>query len=322
MFYKYFAFVLSIFLLFGCKNKSKTKEIRFSDSKKISKTSLVVLGTAQDAGYPQIGCTKSCCVNVWDTNKSIYVTSLGIIEPKEKKTYLFEATPDIKYQIKELSSYLETPEIQLPNGIFLTHAHIGHYSGLMQLGREAINSKNVPVHAMPKMFEYLSLNGPWNQLVELKNINLKSINDKVKVRLSSDLNVTPFIVPHRGEYTETVGYKVTGPNKSALFIPDIDKWNRWETSIVDEIKKVDYAFIDATFYKNDEIANRDMSEIPHPFVEETLERLKGMTTKDKSKVYFIHFNHTNPLLQSNSIAQKQVKTLGYNIAKQGDIFDL
>ncbi|ARV08994.1 pyrroloquinoline quinone biosynthesis protein PqqB [Winogradskyella sp. PC-19] len=322
MFYKYILFIPSLLLLFGCENKSATTEIEFSNSKTISKTSLVVLGVAQDAGYPQIGCTKSCCINTWNNFTPTLVTSLGIVDKTTQKTYLFEATPDIKFQIKELSSYLKSDKIVMPNGIFLTHAHMGHYTGLMQLGREAINSNNIPVYAMPRMYEYLNSSGPWNQLIDLKNINLKPINDGIEVTLSSTLKVTPFIVPHRGEYTETVGYRISGPNKTALFIPDIDKWNKWKTPIEEEIKKVDYAFIDATFYKNGEIGNRDMSEIPHPFVEESLKRFKNLTSKDKSKVHFIHFNHTNQLLQPNSEAQKQVKILGYNIAQQGQIFDL
>ncbi|GGI58095.1 MBL fold metallo-hydrolase [Winogradskyella haliclonae] len=313
---------LLLFLVITACDIKRDNSENFPSTKTVSKTSLVILGTAQDAGYPQIGCTKSCCTNKWSDKNSTLVTSIGIIEPKEKKTYLFEATPDIKFQIKKLSSYIDNNSIQLPNGIFLTHAHIGHYTGLMQLGREAINAKNIQVFSMPKMFDYLSSNGPWNQLVELGNIDLKAISDNTEVSVNSNLKITPFIVPHRGEYTETVGYKIKGPHKTALFIPDIDKWEKWEISIEDEIKKVDYAFLDATFYKNGEVGNRDMSQIPHPFVEESFKRLKNMTSNDKSKVYFIHFNHTNPLLQKNSKAQKEVINLGFNFAKEGLIFEL
>ncbi|RZN81506.1 MAG: pyrroloquinoline quinone biosynthesis protein PqqB [Winogradskyella sp.] len=314
-------FLLLFLVLTTCDKKINNSE-NSSRIKAVSKTSLVILGTAQDAGYPQIGCTKSCCINKWNGKKSTLVTSIGVIEPKEKKTYLFEATPDIKFQIKELSSYIDNNSIQLPNGIFLTHAHIGHYTGLMELGREAINAKNIQVFSMPRMFKYLSSNGPWNQLVELGNIDLKPISNNIEISISSNLKITPFIVPHREEYTETVGYKIKGPHKTALFIPDIDKWEKWKISIEDEIKKVDYAFLDATFYKNGEVGNRDMSEIPHPFVEESFKRLKNMTSNDKSKVYFIHFNHTNPLLQKNSKAQNEVINLGFNFAKEGLIFEL
>jgi pyrroloquinoline quinone biosynthesis protein B len=136
--------------------------------------------------------------------------------------------------------------------------------------------------------------------------------------LNKNIKVTPFLVPHRDEFSETVGYKITINEKILLFIPDIDKWGKWETNIVPLIQKVDYAFLDATFYKNGEL-KRDMSEIPHPFVEESMELFSTLTETDKQKVHFIHFNHTNPLLQEGSTAQKEVFEKGFNIAKEGQM---
>ena len=80
------------------------------------------------------------------------------------------------------------------------------------------------------------------------------------------------------------------------------------------IKRVDYALLDATFYKNGEIPNRDMSEIPHPFVEETMKVLKDLPTEEKAKVFFIHFNHTNPLIDKSSKEYKEVRSRGFNVA--------
>ena len=70
----------------------------------------------------------------------------------------------------------------------------------------------------------------------------------------------PFLVPHRDEFSETVGFEIKGENKTAVFIPDIDKWSKWNSDLKELIKRVDYAFLDATFYKNGEIPSRDMSE--------------------------------------------------------------
>ena len=104
-------------------------------------------------------------------------------------------------------------------------------------------------------------------------------------------------MPHRDEYSETVGYVISGPNKSALFIPDIDKWEKWKLDINAEIKKVDYALLDATFFDEKEINNRDISEIPHPFIIESMKKFEMMTPEEKNKIIFIHFNHTNPVLK-------------------------
>jgi pyrroloquinoline quinone biosynthesis protein B len=233
---------------------------------------------------------------------------------------LFEATPDIATQLASLEqNHLKTNA--LIDGIFLTHAHIGHYSGLMYFGREALGRQGTKVFAMPKMKTYLSENGPWNQLVKLENIVLKSLQNDSTIILNTHLKVTPFLVPHRDEFSETVGYKIEGKNKTALFIPDINKWEKWRKNIVEEVQKVDYAFLDATFFKEGEI-NRPMSEIPHPFIEETIHLFKNEDIATKNKVVFIHFNHTNPALQTTSKVKTKAEKLGFNFAFEGMNIDL
>ncbi|MEM1256911.1 MAG: MBL fold metallo-hydrolase [Bacteroidota bacterium] len=284
--------------------------------------SLIVLGTVQDGGSPHIGCRRECCAVLFDNpDPTRMVVSLGVIDYGNEKTYLFEATPDMSRQLKVFKKYTNQNQ-ETPNGIFLTHAHIGHYSGLLFLGREALGANSVPVYVMPKMKRFLETNGPWSQLVDLKNIALQPIFDGEKIVLTSSLSVVPFTVPHRDEFSETVGYKIIGPNKSILFIPDIDKWGKWTTSIVEEIKQVDYAFLDATFYDGKEINNRDISEIPHPFVIESMALFKSLPKEDKSKVHFIHLNHTNPLLDIDSKAFKTVKEAGGNVAQFLQAFSL
>ena len=278
---------------------------------------LVVLGVAQDAGYPQISCYKPHCMAGWkDKNNRKLATSLGVIDHQAKKKFVFEATPDIRQQFYDLHKLAPDGEYELA-GIMLTHAHMGHYTGLMHLGREALGGKNIPVYSMPKMREYLSTNGPWSQLVSLNNISLKPIADNRLTRLSNKVAITPLQVPHRDEFSETVGYKIHGPNKTALFIPDIDKWQKWSTSIVDLVKEVDYALLDATFYASNELPNRDMSEVPHPFVVESMDIFKNLSAEDKQKVIFIHFNHSNPLLIEGSQAQKMVLNKGFRFAIEG-----
>lgn len=284
---------------------------------------LIVLGTVQDGGSPHAGCKKDCCKNLFETpDPKRKVVSLGVIDPQHKKNFLFEATPDASTQMKELRNLSTFAQKETPDGIFLTHAHIGHYAGLMFLGKEAMSADSTPVYAMPRMMEFLAQNGPWAQLVSLKNIALQPLQNNVQLPLTPAVTVTPFTVPHRDEYSETVGYTIAGPNKTALFIPDIDKWEKWETDIISAIAKVDYAFIDATFYDGEELNNRDISQIPHPFVVESMQKFKNLPAAEKSKIYFIHFNHTNPLLNAESEQAKTVKQNGFNIAQYGMVLGL
>ena len=291
------------------------------ESQKLKHTSLVILGTAQDAGSPQIACPKPCCAELDDLEVSKRkVSALGIIDTDQNKKYLIDATPDIASQIQQLNHYSDSSG--LPDAIFLTHAHIGHYTGLMYLGKEAINSHKTKVFGMPRMNRFLRNNGPWDQLVSNNNIELYGLEHRDTVFLSKQLQIIPFLVPHRDEYSETVGYKIIGPNRKVLFIPDIDKWKKWNKKLSNEIKQVDFVLIDGTFYDGKEIGNRDLSEIPHPFVIETMSALKHLSQKEKNKVYFIHFNHTNPLLDQNSSAYQNVLLNGYHIAQTNEVIPL
>lgn len=277
-----------------------------------------VLGVAQDAGYPQLGCTKSCCKDLWDSKEARKMVScIGVVNPDNSDYWIFDATPDVKDQVSLANKSLDQPAIKLPAGVFLTHAHMGHYTGLMQFGKEAFGSKDLPVYTMPKMHEFLSSNGPWDQLVSLNNIALKSLTNNEPVFLNENLEVIPFRVPHRDEYSETVGYKIVGPNKKVIFIPDIDKWEKWDRDIIEEIQQVDIALLDGSFFRNGEIFGRDMSLIPHPFIKESMKLFNNLPADEKSKIYFIHFNHTNPVLKADSEAYKEVISMGYNIAIEG-----
>lgn len=322
------AYAVFICTLISCNPKTNTPAANSLEKKQeptinaVETTSLVVLGTVQDAGSPQIGCTKECCSGLFqnpDHNRQ--VSSLGLIDASLGKTYLFDATPDMVSQT-HLLSQLEGGAKQTPDGIFLTHAHIGHYTGLMYLGKEALDAQEVNVFAMPRMETFLKENGPWSLLATRKNILLKELVHEQPVVLSDNITVTPFLVPHRDEFSETVGYTIQGPRKSALFIPDIDKWSVWDKDILEEIKKVDYAFVDATFYDGEEINNRDISQIPHPFVIESMQRFSQLSKTDKAKVHFIHFNHTNPIMTPESKAAQTVISKGYRIARRGTTFTL
>jgi pyrroloquinoline quinone biosynthesis protein B len=286
-------------------------------------TSIIILGTIQDGGSPHMGCAKDCCKELWDyPDETRQVVSLGLYDSQNNKRYLFEATPDMTRQMKALKSYGANTDQELADGIFLTHAHIGHYTGLMYLGKEAISASELPVYAMPRMAEFLKTNGPWSPLVQNQNIALRSIENGMSISLSHEITVTPVLVPHRDEYSETVGYVIKGPNKSALFIPDIDKWEKWDKDIVAEIKKVDYAFIDATFYSGKEINHRDISQIPHPFIIESMAKFQGLDAAEKQKIIFIHFNHTNPVIDPQSDEAKKVIENGFRIAEIHQTFDL
>jgi len=276
---------------------------------------LIVLGVAQDAGYPQIGAVQEFAAVELGQRVRQKVVALGVVDEQAGQKFLFEATPDLPAQLYALNEFWPTPGT-LPTGIFLTHGHMGHYTGLLYLGREASGARAVPVYAMPRMASFLTNNAPWSQLLALHNIELRPLAAGQPASLNAKLKVTPLLVPHRDEFTETVGFEIQGAHKKAVFIPDIDKWSKWPQPLPEVVKNADYVLLDATFYLNGEIA-RDMAEVPHPFVEETIKLLQHLPLAQRAKVYLIHFNHTNPLLNPASPERAEVLRQGFRVADEG-----
>lgn len=291
--------------------------IRAQAPEAVTKSSqyITVLGISQDGGYPQAGCQEEHCQRHWrGEEKKLQVVSLGLSDQATGQNWVFEATPDFTTQLQQLQVASVSSRL---SGIFLTHAHMGHYAGLMQLGREAMGAKGIPVYVMPRMKEFLETNAPWSQLVALGNIQLISMEQDQPIDLTSNLRVTPLKVPHRDEFSETVGFRIETSEKSLLFIPDIDKWPLWDRDIRTEVARVDFALLDATFYQEGELPNRNMSEIPHPFVAETIALFSPLPTAEKRKIKFIHFNHTNPLLLEGP-ERDAVRKLGFEVATEGE----
>ncbi|MEQ9467561.1 MAG: MBL fold metallo-hydrolase [Ekhidna sp.] len=281
---------------------------------------VIVLGLAQDGGFPHIGCQKACLQAHQNPDLARYITSLALADAESGKWWLFEASPDMDRQIQYFHDLTNHQYNYLPEGIFITHAHMGHYTGLMFLGREALGANGVKVYALPRLIDFLSTNGPWSQLISLDNIDPVKMKADSSLTISENIQVTAFTVPHRNEYSETAGFRIETNKKDYLFIPDIDKWSKWDRSIVEEIKKVDYAFLDATFFQDGELPNRAMSEVPHPFVKETMALFENESELVKKKVQFIHLNHTNPLLFSEK-ARIEVLKNGFGIAEQGKVYN-
>ena len=304
----------SVLPIFLCCNGNEEKPLIQQTHTDVS---LMVLGIAQDAGFPQIQCKKSCCTDAFARcDHREMVACIALIDHIEKKYFLLDATPDMKYQMQLVEKNTDASL----GGILLTHAHIGHYTGLMDLGREAMGADKVPVYAMPRMLKYLSNNGPWSQLVSLGNILLMPMTADSSVKLSDNIALTPHLVPHRDEFSETVGFHIVGIEKSGWFIPDIDKWDKWDRDL-NELLDNDFLFIDGTFYRNGEIYGRDMSEIPHPFIMETMQKLESVGKDQKAKVHFIHFNHTNPAMWDSEI-RAEIHQAGYWLAEEGMVIAL
>jgi len=249
-----------------------------------------LLGIAQDGGVPHAGCDCANCSRAWvDPAFRQFVACLGLVDRANRQSWLIDATPDFREQLHALHNL--APDCPL-TGIVLTHAHMGHYTGLIHLGREAMDTRDLSVYATPRLANFLRDNDPWSQLVTLRNIELRLLTPGTDIQLSPNLYLTPFLVPHRDELSDTLALVVHGPARRLFYCPDIDTWDRWEHNLRDFVAGMDVALLDGTFFSHDELPGRDLRQIPHPLAIDTAERLARVDCD----VRLIHLNHTNPLL--------------------------
>jgi len=267
----------------------------------------VVLGIAQDGGVPHAGCHQPLCEAARvDCSRRRRVASLGLVDKAAGKRFLIDATPDFDEQIEMLGGR--------PDAILLTHAHVGHYLGLAALGREVLDTRGLPVYATPSMARFLRENKPWSRLVAFGNVDVREIS--AEVALTPNLAVTAIRVPHRGEDSDTVAYLVRGPGRKILWLPDIDKWEKWDRRLADFLTDPTLtAFLDGTFLAADEIPGRSIAEIPHPLVPETAALVDAIPGA-RGRVFFVHLNHTNRLLwEPDAVAALERR--GLAVAREG-----
>ena len=289
---------------------------------------LLLLGTAQDGGYPQIGCRQELCrVAREDPVRGRRVVSALVVAPEQGRRWLVDATPDLPAQIELARGHGEPPRDgrgrpPLFDGIFLTHAHIGHYTGLMHLGREAYGSEATPTFVTASMGRFLRENGPWSLLVEAGHLELVECATGEAVELVPGLSITPLPVPHRGEYSDTVAFLIRGPRRTLLYLPDIDSWEEWQVAIEDLLREVDVALVDGTFFGQGELPGRDMNTVPHPLITSSMARFAPLPVEERAKVRFFHLNHTNPALDPWSDAAARIRAAGMAVARDGEIHEL
>lgn len=305
---------------FSCVSKKESSLDGSESESKKPDIVVKVLGTAQDGGIPQMGCYCQNCLRARkDRQFGRLVSSLAVLDMREKKLFLIDASPNLPIQfdlaLKRLGPATEGSKAS-PDAVFLTHAHVGHYTGLMYFGYEVMSTDKLPVYCTSRMASFLRENGPWNQLVKLENISLHLLSDDQEFSPSPHLKIVPISVPHRDEYSDTLGFSISGRTKKLLYIPDIQSWRSWERSIEEETRKFDYALLDGTFFSPDELPGRDTSKIGHPLMKTSLETLKDVARKGRTAIYFTHLNHTNLALDPKGEARKELEEKGLKIASE------
>jgi len=285
---------------------------------------LRVLGTAQDGGIPHAACGCDRCEAARrDPYRRRRIASLALAIPAANKVYLIDAGPDLREQLEALRDVRPVPEGGTDRaplaGIFLTHAHMGHYAGLVFLGFESLHVRRLPVYGSARMVAFLEENGPWSQMVRLEEIEPLVVEPGRPIPLEDGLSLTALVVPHRAEFTDTLAYWIRGPRASVFYAPDTDGWEGWSVPLEEVVSRADVALLDGTFYSADELPDRDLAPIAHPFIRATMDRLGRLGA---GKVFFTHLNHSNPALDPQAPARREIVSRGYRLLEDGEEFPL
>lgn len=273
---------------------------------------ILVLGTAQDGGVPHAGCDCAACAAAYrDDTRRRRVASIAVVGASGR-TLLVDATPDLRSQLHRLALAAGRDRLA-PDALLITHAHVGHYLGLAFLGREAMNVRETPLWATASMEAFLCSNKPWSWLVERGQAVLRTLRPDHPVDFDG-VRITPFLAPHRGEDTDTVGLRIEGAARRLLYLPDADELT---PDLIARIRGVDVALVDGTFYDPSELPGRDLAEIPHPFVADSVAALADAA----AEVWFTHLNHSNALIHPDAGRRPELPP-GFGVLEDGAAFSL
>lgn len=272
-----------------------------------------ILGSAQDGGLPQFGSRMKPDMNARTDPLGVRLGPSICVLDDDGRCFLVDVSPDIKEQENRLLKLSHYVGRQGPNpfdAVLLTHAHMGHYAGLVHFGREGAKCDHLPVYCTGRMGAFLGRHAPWEQLVALGNIRPQVLNDDMRFEPWAGLSIRAIIVPHRDEYTDTVGVSI---NETLLYVPDIDDWSLWPEAHA-EVENHEVSLLDGTFYSRDELPGRDLSEISHPFITDTIETFKDLTAS--RRIILTHFNHSNPVCNPGSEQARACLNAGFELAQE------
>ena len=254
---------------------------------------VTVLGSGQDGGLPQAG-ARHPNDEAARAGELPERTGPSLLVEDGPARLLCDVSPDFRVQWWAREG--------LPDSVALTHAHMGHYGGLVHLGTEAAAAAGIALWASSRMVGFLRANQPWGDLLASGRLQPATGSWEEHVIELID-------VPHRAEHTDTVAVSI---DRRVLWLPDIDSWDAWPASR-DVVDRHELAFLDGSFWSADEIGGRSIDDIPHPLVPDTLQHFSG----SPARIVLVHLNHTNPICDPTSPESAAVRDAGFEIASDG-----
>ena len=293
---------------------------------------VTVLGSGSNGGVPQWDC---CCKNCTQartipgqsrTRSSVSVSVGGT------QLVLFDATPDIKFQL-EMNRLTPKPD-EAKNGrqcrieaVFLTHGHGDHIIGVSEFSTG--KGFAIPVYAPPDLIEFMF--GSRDRSNFFGNIGRLAMDYVDPIGLKEEkiveplpgLKISGFKIEHTDRLDDgshfpssTYGYEIQTDEARFVYTPDIGSLS---DEVLTRIEGADLFMLDASFWWNDELSRisglaKTSYDLGHVPVEESVEILRG---KGIGRVIYTHLNHTNPLMDPEHPATSILEKRGFETAFDG-----
>jgi pyrroloquinoline quinone biosynthesis protein B len=293
---------------------------------------LRLLGSAAGGAFPQWNCACSGCrlaredsSRAWPrTQCSLAFTGSG------DEWYLIGAGPDVRRQIEDFPALHPGPgprETRI-RGVLLTDAELDHTIGLLIVregspldvyGTEAVLAalqEAFPIRRLTRRYASVRWTAvaPGRPLaLERGRLEVSTVPlGRKRPRYAAEQEIDgDWVVGYRIADLETGG--------TAVFAPGVERWSRELEAL---LAGAGCAFVDGTFWSDDEMARRGtgqatataMGHLPIGGEGGSAERLAGAGAL---RTVYVHLNNTNPVLDERSPERGKLRALGIEVGWDG-----
>lgn len=299
-----------------------------------------VLGSAAGGGFPQWNCNGPMSASVRRgeigfrprTQSSLAVSSNG------RDWVLLNASPDLRQQINDTPALwpsADGPLRQSPiKAVVVTNADVDHIIGLINL-REG---QPFSLYASDTVMATINANSVFNVLNPAK-VQRLVLPAETPTALNGDgrdtgITVTAFNVPGKvalfletegrnfgSREGDTIGLEVGEPSTGSRFFY-IPGCAEVDPPLAERIRGAELIFFDGTLFTDDEMIRQGL-------LQKTGKRMGhiSMSGPDGSVAAFaplgvkrriyVHINNSNPALDENSAARREIEAAGWEVAHDG-----
>ena len=305
-----------------------------------------ILGSAAGGGFPQWNCNCRNCRGLREGRFSGQPRSQTqvAVSPARNFWFLLNASPDLRTQIEGAPCL--HPQGDGRNspicGVLVTGADIDQIAGLLSLRelhrfclyctpsiRRILEQDNSVFHMLQRVPDQVC----WHEIKPGESFPLL---DSAGTESGLGCTVFPlanrypaYVLPQRAAGLKPdeaqLGVMLEAPSGRRLgYLPAVATLSR---SLIERLALVDLLLFDGTFWSDDELVplqgrGASAGEMGHTPVSGPNGSLRKLAGLRRPRKVFIHLNNTNPMLDRASAPYREVREAGWEVAEDGNQFEL